>query len=85
MKNKSCVTNLLETLDFLTKCLWDKIPIVIAFIDFLKAFDLVAHKRLVFKLSRYGINGSLLAWISAIKMYSDVFKMYSNNAIIQNV
>ena len=65
MKNKSCVTNLLETLDFLTKCLWDKIPVVIAFIDFLKAFDLVAHKRLVFKLSRYGINGSLLAWISS--------------------
>ena len=65
MKKKACVTNLLETLDFLTKCHWLKIPVVIAFIDFLKAFDLVAHKRLIFKLSCYGITGSLLAWIAS--------------------
>jgi hypothetical protein len=65
MKKKACVTNLLETLDFLTKCHWLKIPVVIAFIDFLKAFDLVSHKRLLFKLSCYGINGSLLAWIAS--------------------
>ena len=65
MKKKPCVTNLLETLDFLTKCHWLKIPVVIAFIDFLKAFDLVSHKRLLFKLSCYGITGSLLAWIAS--------------------
>ena len=65
MKKKACVTNLLETLDFLTNCYWKKIPVVIAFIDFLKAFDLVAHKRLIFKLSRYGIKGSLLEWIAS--------------------
>ncbi len=64
MKKKACFTNLLETLDFLTKCHWLKIPVVIAFIDFLKAFALVSHKRLLFKLSCYGINGSLLAWIA---------------------
>jgi hypothetical protein len=59
------ITNLLETLDFLIKCNWLKIPVVIAFIEFLKAFDLIAHKRLIFKLSCYGINGSLLAWIAS--------------------
>ena len=49
----------------MTNCYWKKIPVVIAFIDFLKVFDLVAHKRLIFKLSRYGNKGSLLEWIAS--------------------
>ena len=63
VNGKACVTNLLETIDFPTKHFCANIPIDIIFIDFLKAFDLVAHKRLAFKLSCYGITGSLLAWI----------------------
>ena len=65
VNGKACVTNLLEALDFLTKCLQDKIPLDIVFIDYLKAFDLVAHKRLLFKLSKYGITGVLLDWIAS--------------------
>ena len=65
INGKACVTNLLEALDFLTKCLQDKIPLDIVFIDYLKAFDLVAHKRLLFKLSKYGITGLLLDWIAS--------------------
>ncbi len=63
MNGKECVTNLLETIDFLTKHFCAKLPIDIIFIDYLKAFDLVAHKRLAFKLLCYRITGSLLAWI----------------------
>ena len=63
VNGKACVTNLLETIEFLTKRFCANIPIDIIFMDFLKAFDLVAHKRLAFKLSCYGITGSLLAWI----------------------
>ena len=62
VNGKACVTNLLETIDFLTKHFCVNIPIDIISIDFLKASDLVAHKRLAFKLSCYGITGSLLAF-----------------------
>jgi hypothetical protein len=65
VNGKACVTNLLETIDFLTKRYCANIPIDIIFIDYLKAFDLVAHKRLAFKLSCYGIAGSLLTWIDS--------------------
>ena len=32
--------------------------------DFAKAFDCVPHKRLMYKLSKYGVAGNLLHWIS---------------------
>ena len=34
-------------------------------LDFSKAFDKVAHKRLLLKLEYYWIRGSVLAWIKA--------------------
>ena len=43
VNGKACVTNLLETIDFLTKRFCANIPIGIIFIDYLKEFDLVAH------------------------------------------
>ena len=36
------------------------------FLDFSKAFDKVAHKKLCFKLSLYGIRGPILEWIKDI-------------------
>ena len=38
-------------------------PTDVAYLDFRKAFDAVPHKRLLFKLSKYGIKGELLSWI----------------------
>ena len=32
-------------------------------LDFSEAFDRVAHQRLLYKLSHYGINGNMLSWI----------------------
>ena len=32
------------------------------FIDFAKAFDSVAHERLLIKLKYFGVNGALLTW-----------------------
>ena len=34
-----------------------------AILDFLKAFDKVAHTRLINKLEFYGIRGDILSWI----------------------
>ena len=31
--------------------------------DFAKAFDKVAHNRLLYKLSSYGVKGNTLGWI----------------------
>ena len=33
--------------------------------DFRKAFDLVSHKHFLYKLSKYGIKGHVLNWITA--------------------
>jgi hypothetical protein len=56
MKKKARATNLLETLDLKTKFNGLKIPVVIVFIDFLKAYHLVAHKRLISTLSCKEMN-----------------------------
>ena len=32
-------------------------------LDFSKAFDRVPHQRVLYKLSHYGIQGSLFSWI----------------------
>ena len=36
----------------------------VAYVDFAKAFDSVCHSKLVAKMRQYGIEGSLLEWIS---------------------
>ena len=33
--------------------------------DFAKAFDKVAHNRMLYKLSSYGVKGNTLGWISS--------------------
>ena len=62
VKKKACVTNLLESADFLTSSMARRRWIDILFLDFEKAFDKVPHRRLLQKLEAYGITGSLLKW-----------------------
>ena len=65
VNNKACNTNLLETIDLLTKLLADKESFDLLLLDFAKAFDVVSHQRLLIKLEAYGINGNLLLWLKA--------------------
>ena len=60
---KSCTTNLLESMDTITKLLDEKNDLDIIFLDFAKAFDKVNHQYLITKLANYGIEGNLLNWI----------------------
>jgi len=63
LEKKACITNLLETMDFLTGNMAKKLPVDVIFLDFAKAFDKVPHQRMLYKLKMYGIEGNLLDWI----------------------
>ena len=63
VKNRSCLTNLLVFLEEVTNYVDSGYPVDIIYLDFLKAFDKVPHKRLLHKLAAHGIGGELLLWI----------------------
>jgi len=64
-KNRSTVTQLLESeIDYFERLL-AKRGVDIVFLDFAKAFDSVCHNKLLHKLKSYGICGDLLQWLSA--------------------
>ena len=61
---KSCVTNLLETLDYLTNELSKGNDVDEILLDLSKAFDLVPHSRLIYKIKEgYGVSEDLTNWI----------------------
>ncbi|BHF82667.1 hypothetical protein SprV_0802580600 [Sparganum proliferum] len=62
-RGRSCVTNLLYTLQSWTRALDAKHTVHVAYIDFRKAFDSVPHQRRLYKLRIMGIGGKLLKWI----------------------
>ena len=59
MQEKSCLTNLLTTLEDITSCLDEGDPVDVIFLDYAKAFDSVPHKRLVRKLQTHGFDGKI--------------------------
>jgi hypothetical protein len=62
-KGRSCLTNLLEFLEDVTKSLDDSNPVDIVYLDFAKAFDKVPFQRLFKKLYSHGVGGKILGWI----------------------
>ena len=63
MPGRSCTTNLLETLEFVTKAVDNGEPVDIIYLDFAKAFDKVPKHRLMEKLRAHGIGGHIHKWI----------------------
>ena len=63
--SRSCMTQMLETLELWTIVLEGKGGLDAIYLDFLKAFDTVPHRRLLVKLKGYGIQGRVLAWNEA--------------------
>ena len=64
-KERSCETQLITFVDELAKNLCDGNEIDIAVMDFSKAFDVVPHRRLLYKLNHYGIRDNTLSWIDS--------------------
>ena len=63
MSGRSCMTQLLESMDAWTEALDDHGSIDIIYTDFQKAFDSVPHGRLMEKVSACGIKGKTQDWI----------------------
>ena len=61
-KHRSCVTQLLETMERITYYFDEGEPIDVIYLDFRKAFDSVPHERLLTKMNAYGICGNILKW-----------------------
>ncbi len=63
---KSTATNLL-----LLECLndwtsnFDNVATDIVYLDYSKCFDKVCHKKILYKLSKYGISGSAFSWLES--------------------
>ena len=64
-EGRSCLTNLLTTLEDWTTYIDEGDCVDVAYLDFRKAFDLVSHKHLLLKLEKHGITGQIGQWIKA--------------------
>ena len=64
-KGRSCLTNLLEFFEEVTKLLDSGQPVDVIYLDFAKAFDKVPHIRLLTKIKSHGIAGKILTWIES--------------------
>ena len=60
----SCETQLLTTIHDLLKSFDQGKQVDVAILDFSKAFDTVPHRKLLYKLSNYGVNGTTHAWLT---------------------
>ncbi len=69
LPKKSCETQLLSYLNKIITDLDAKLSVDSIYLDFCKAFDSVCHKKLVHKLSSYGLGGNLLDWIKDFLTY----------------
>ena len=63
-KNRSCETQLIEFVHDIAFNMQKGIQNVVV-MEFAKAFDKVAHNRLLYKLSSYGVKGNILDWIGS--------------------
>ena len=64
-----CETQLAVTIDDLARNFDNNLQTDIAILDFLKAFDMVPHNKLLHKLEAYGIRGNLYQWIKSFLCY----------------
>jgi len=76
---KNCITNLLETLDFISDALSNGHSVDEVMLDLSKAFDLVPHKRLVHKIKGYGVTNELAEW------FEDFLRNREQRVVLGNI
>ena len=64
-KNRSCEIQLINAIEDLARSLNNRNQTDMLIQDFSKAFDTVAHNRLLLKLNHYSIRGANLAWMQS--------------------
>lgn len=69
VRNRSTITNLIETSTYIAEALERKSQIDIIYLDFKKAFDSVDHSILMRKIGDIGISRKLLAWINSFLVH----------------
>ena len=62
-KGRSCASNLLEFLEYVTSCFDNNDSVDVLYLDLAKAFDKVPHNGLLQKLRAHGVDGVVLQWI----------------------
>ena len=65
LNKRSCLSNLLVSLEEITALYDEGLPVDEVFLDFSKAFDKVPHQRLLYKIRNLGITGDLLKWVES--------------------
>jgi hypothetical protein len=63
MPGRSCATNLVDFMDFVTKAVDDGKSVDVFYLDFAKAFDKVPRKRLIRKMRAKGLEPGVVEWI----------------------
>jgi len=63
MKCRSCLTNLISFYDQVTGLVDEGKAVVVVYLDFSKAFDIVPQSILLEKLAARGLDGCTLHWI----------------------
>ena len=65
ISGRSTVLQLLHVLKLWTDILDQGGSLDAIYCDFMKAFDKVPHKRLIYKVEKYGIKGNIIGWIES--------------------
>ena len=63
LSRRSTVLQLIRVLDIWSEILDQGGSLDVIYMDFMKAFDKVPHRRLVYKVEKYGVKGKVLDWI----------------------
>ena len=62
---RSTILQLLHVMNIWTEIMDQGGCLDVVYCDFMKAFDKVPHKRLLYKTEKYGITGNILGWIDS--------------------
>ena len=80
VEGKSCLSNLLESVETIIALLEEGSPVDILYFDFCKAFDSVPHYRLLTKMKNMGISGKTLNIVKDF-LYGRTFQTFVDGTL----